>query len=81
MPEAQVTDAVANLVQMGILGPIVVVLGYMLYRSQQQLNKVQGARVSDAQKVVDRLLALQQSIDNNTAATQEMRQDLERLRS
>lgn len=74
------TDAIANLVQMGVLGPIAVVLGYALFHTQRQLNKVQAARVQDSQKVVDRLMALQQSIDANTTATQEMRDDLLRLR-
>ena len=71
---------------MGVLGPIVVAEAVALWRLQQQLSKVQKEcqdqlvavqqeRVNDAQKAVERIYTLKESIAALTNAVEEMRRD------
>ena len=60
---------------MGVLGPIVVVLCVALWRLQQQLSTVQQERVSDAQKAIERIYTLKESVDALTAAVEEIRRE------
>lgn len=52
-------EAVGQLAGSGVLGAILVVLGWAYYRQGQELAKVQEARVGDAKRVVETLLTLQ----------------------
>ncbi len=67
--------ALTNIIQMGVLGPIVVVLCVALWRLQQQLSTVQQERVSDAQKAIERIYTLKESVDALTAAVEEIRRE------
>lgn len=82
-------DALTNLIQMGVLGPIVAALAVALWRLQQQHRKdakewqeqliaVQQERVNDAQKAVERIYTLKESVDALTSAVEEMRRDGDR---
>jgi hypothetical protein len=70
-----VDTALTNIIQMGVLGPIVVVLCVALWRLQQQLSTVQQERVSDAQKAIERIYTLKESVDALTAAVEEIRRE------
>jgi hypothetical protein len=83
-----VGDALTPLLQAGILGPIVAVLLYALWWITQQHRKdinewrdkhtaIQEARVNDAQKAVERIYTLKESVDALTGAVVEMRRDLD----
>jgi uncharacterized protein YlxW (UPF0749 family) len=72
---------------MGVLGPIVAALAVALWRLQQQHRKdaqewqkqlvaVQQERVDDAQKAVERIYTLKESVDALTNAVEEMRRDM-----
>lgn len=79
MPEA----VVSALINAGILGPVLLAVGWYTLRLQAQLRESQEKRVEDAQKVVSQLLELNDrwnaSIGHATASTDELRDSLERL--
>jgi hypothetical protein len=54
-----VEEAIGQLAGSGVLGAILVVLGWAYHRQGQELAKVQEARVGDAKRVVETLLTLQ----------------------
>ena len=71
-------DALTQLIAQGVLGPVVVALGVALWRVHQALSKAQEQRVKDAQKTVERILALTESIDGLADAVEELQREIER---
>ncbi len=71
-------EALAHLLTQGALGPVVIGLGVALWRVHQALAKTQEKRVQDAQKTVERILALTESIDGLADAVEELRREIER---
>lgn len=60
------------------VGLLLLPLAAAYIRLQGKFNDVQEDRVKDAQKIVDKLLGVQQSIDRNTNAVDELRKDFQR---
>lgn len=88
MPDA----VVQALVQMGVLGPVVVAIGFYVLKLQKTLQEVQEKRTTDAQGVVERVLSLvdrqNETIDNLRmtlsqlgGVINELRQEVRELRS
>lgn len=61
-----------------MLGPVLAALGYATWRMHQQLSQVQQERVDDAQKAVERIYALKESVDELTEAVRDMRREIGR---
>lgn len=79
MPEPVITA----LINAGILGPILIAVGWYTLRLQSQLRDSQEKRVDDAQKVVAKLLDLNDrwnaSFNQATSSQEELRELLLRL--
>ena len=79
VPEA-VTTALINA---GVLGPILIAVGWYTLRLQSQLRESQEKRVEDAQKVVNQLLELNDrwnsALVQATAANEALGESLMRL--
>jgi hypothetical protein len=56
------SQAASILAEKGVLGVLILVLAFVLYRKDQELTAERQARLDDAKKFTDRLLALQTSI-------------------
>lgn len=80
MPEPVVTA----LLNAGILGPILIAIGWYTLRLQSQLKDSQEKRVEDAQRVVEQMLQLNdrwnESIGELTGSFNELSELLVRLR-
>lgn len=65
-------ESISILNQIVIQMPFVGVLVLALWKLQRELTRVQEARVQDANKVVEKVLSVVQSIDRNTAAVEQL---------
>jgi len=74
MPDA----VIQALVQMGVLGPVVVAIGFYVLRLQKELREVHEKRTADAQNVVERVLTL---ADRQNQTIEELRMTLSQLSS
>jgi hypothetical protein len=80
-------EAIANL---GVLGPILALFGWYIWKQHAELRKSEEKRVADANAVLDRLTSLSEKwhalqvtyvrvLDSNTAVIEEVRDALRSL--
>lgn len=78
------TKAVAELIQLGVLGPVLILAGLYILKLHRELREVHEKRTADAQAVVDKLMQLyeewHQTLSSHVKAMEEQSSALADLR-
>jgi len=78
------TEAVTQLIQSGILGPVLVIAIYYIWHLTRVLNSVQEKRVAESKEVVQSIIRMSEryvvALDSNTRALEANKRAFEDLK-